>query len=302
MSDKYTLIAAEYAANMAVPAADAPTLTKMCLWIGVSKSGFYDWKDRPLSATAVRQEYLKGKIEEIFDDNDETYGYRRVHAELARQGEQASSELVRRLVRDLGLVPCQVRKPRSLTAQATDIAKIPDLVRRDFTAAAPYLKLIGDITEIRTWEGKVYLATVIDCFSKEVIGWAMASHFRTPLITGAMKMAAKNHPLAENCIAHSDRGSNYTSHDYAKLLDELGLSQSLGRTGICYDNAAAESFFATLKKELVYRTVYPTREKAMRDIARYIELRYNRKRLHSANGYRPPQEVRNEFLESQVAA
>ena len=302
MSDKYTLIAAEYAANIAVPAADAPTLTKMCLWIGVSKSGYYEWKDRPLSATAVRQEYLKGKIEEIFDDNDETYGYRRVHAELARQGEQATSELVRRLMRDLGLAPCQVRKPRSLTTQATDIAKIPDRVRRDFTAAAPYRKLISDITEIKTWQGKVYLATVIDCFSKEVIGWAMASHFRTPLITDAIKMAAQNHPLAANCIAHSDRGSNYTSHDYAKLLDELGLSQSLGRTGICYDNAAAESFFATLKKELVYRTVYPTREKAMRDIARYIELRYNRKRLHSANGYRPPQEVRNEFLESQVAA
>src|SRR5208337_649709 len=125
--------------------------------------------------------------------------------------EQATRELVRRLMRDLGLVPCQVRKPKSLTTQATDIAKIPDRVKRDFTAAAPYLKLISDITEIKTWQGKVYLATVIDCFSKEVIGWAMASHFRTPLITGAMQMAAKNHPLAENCIAHSDRGSNYTS-------------------------------------------------------------------------------------------
>jgi transposase InsO family protein len=176
VSDKYTLIAAEYAANMAAPAADAPALTKMCLWIGVSKSGYYEWKDRPLSATAERQEYLKGKIEEIFDDNDETYGYRRVHAELARQGEQATSELVRRLMRDLGLVPCQVRKPKSLTTQAAGIGKIPDLVKRDFTAAAPYLKLIGDITEISTWEGKVYLATVIDCFSKEVIGWAMADH------------------------------------------------------------------------------------------------------------------------------
>ena len=139
---------------MAAPAADAPTLTKMCLWIGVSKSGYYEWKDRPLSATAERQEYLKGKIEKIFGDNDETYGYRRVHAELARQGEQATSELTRRLMRDLGLVPCQVRKPRSLTTQAADIAKIPDLVKRDFTAAAPYLKLISDITEIRTWQGK----------------------------------------------------------------------------------------------------------------------------------------------------
>ena len=170
MSDKYTLIAAEYAANMAAQAADAPALTKMCLWIGVSKSGYYEWKDRPLSATAERQEYLKGKIKEIFDDSGETYGYRRVHAGLARQGEQATSELVRRLMRDLGLVPCQVRKPKSLTTQAVDIAKYPDRVKRDFTAAAPYLKLISDITEIRTWQGKVYLATVIDCFSKEVIG------------------------------------------------------------------------------------------------------------------------------------
>ena len=120
----------------------------MCLWIGVSKSGFYDWKDRPLSATAVRQEYLKGKIGEIFDDNDETYGYRRVHAELVRQGEQppASSSAVSCAT---WAWPCQVRKPRSLTAQATDIAKIPNRVRRDFTAAAPYLKLISDITEIR---------------------------------------------------------------------------------------------------------------------------------------------------------
>ena len=150
--------------------------------------------ERPAAvATAERQEYLKGKIGEIFDDNDETYGYRRVHAELARQGEQATSELVRRLMRDLGLVPCQVRKPRSLTTQATDIAKIPNLVRRDFTAAAPYCKLISDITEIRTWQGKVYLATVIDCFSKEVIG-GDAGDFRTPLITSAMQMAAKTIP------------------------------------------------------------------------------------------------------------
>jgi len=283
VSEVYEFIDAEYATSGA-----APAITLMCRWLEVSKSGYYEWRSRPESATAKRRGELKLLITKAFDDSDGTYGYRRVHAELARQGEQATSELTRRLMRDLGLVPCQVRKPRSLTTQAADIAKIPDLVKRDFTAAAPYLKLISDITEIRTWQGKVYLATVIDCFSKEVIGWAMASHFRTPLITGAMKMAAKNHPLAENCIAHSDRGSNYTSRDYAELLGELGLSQSLGRTGICYDNAAAESFFATLKKELVYRTVYPTREKAMRDIARYIELRYNRKRLHSANGYLAP--------------
>ena len=150
--------------------------------------------------------------------------------------------------RDLRLVPCQVRKPRSLTAQAACIAKIPYLVRWYFTAAAPYRKLISDITEISTSQRNVYSATVIHCFSKEVISCAMACDFLTPLITDAIKIAAKNHPLAANCVSHSDRGSNYTSHYYAKLLDELSLSQSLRRTGICYDNAAAESFFATLKK------------------------------------------------------
>ena len=302
MSDKYTFIAAEYAAGKAAGPADAPTIENMCAWTQVSKSGFYEWRDRPPSATQKRHDTLKEKIQKIFTDNEETYGYRRIHAELLRQGEWVSDELVRRLMRVQGLVPCQVRKPRSLTTQAADIATIPDLVRRDFTADAPYTKLIGDITEIKTWEGKVYLATIIDCFNKEVIGYAMADHYRTELITDAITMAADNHTLAPKCIAHSDRGSNYTSRAYATVLEKFDLKQSLGRTGICFDNAAAESFFATLKKERVYRTVYPTRKKAMKDIARYIELFYNRRRLHTANGYRPPQEARIKYLKLEETA
>jgi putative transposase len=302
VSDKYTFIAAEYAANKAAETADAPTIVDMCAWMGVSKSGYFAWKDRPASATAQRQDFLKGKIRTIFEDSDETYGYRRVHAELLRAGEQASPELVRRLMRDLDLVPCQVRTPRSLTRQAAGIAAVPDLVRRDFTAEAPYTKLVSDVTEIKTWEGKLYLATVMDCFNKEILGYAMADHFRTELTTAAMDMAATNHPLASDCIAHSDRGSNYTSQAYVETLGRLNLAQSLGRTGICFDNAASESFFATLKKERVYRTVYPTRERAMRDIARYIELFYNRKRLHTANEYRPPYEARIEYLKLQEVA
>lgn len=302
MSDKYAFIAAEYAANKATGVADAPSIEKMCSWIGVSKSGYFEWKDRPPSGTVRRRGILTAKIKQIFEASDGTYGYRRVHAELARQNVAAGLELVRRLMRLAGLVPHQVRKRRSLTRQAEDLAAIPDLVRRDFTADAPYTKLIGDITEIKTWEGKVYLATVIDCFNKEVIGYAMADHFRTGLITEAIGMAAANHPLTPKCIFHSDRGSNYTSHDYATTLERLGLRQSLGRTGICFDNAAAESFFATLKKERVYRTVYPTRKRAMRDIARYIELFYNCRRLHTANGYRPPREVRIGYLKLQEAA
>jgi transposase InsO family protein len=302
VSDKYTFIVAEYAANKAASAANAPTIEKMCVWTGVSKSGFFEWRDRPPSVLWKRHDMLKRKIQTIFTGSEETYGYRRIHAALLRAGERVSDELVRRLMRVLGLVPCQVRKPRSLTKQAAGVAAIPDLVRRDFTAATPGTKLIGDITEIKTWEGKVYLATIIDCFNKEVIGYAMADHYRTELITAAIAMATDNHTLAPGCIAHSDRGSNYTSHEYAKTLADCGLRQSLGRTGICYDNAAAESFFATLKKERVYRTVYPTRKKAMTDVARYIELFYNRRRLHTANGYRPPHEARIEYLKLQEAA
>ena len=235
MSDKYAFIAAEYAANKAAGVADAPSVEKMCFWIGVSKSGYFEWKNRPPSKTAQRREILTAKIKEIFTANDGTYGYRRIHAELARQGVHAGLELVRRLMRRAGLVPHQVRTRRSLTRQAGDIAAIPDLVRRDFTAQAPYTKLIGDITEIKTWEGKLYLATVIDCFNKEVIGYAMAGHFRTELVTAAIEMAAANHPLEPECIFHSDRGSNYTSHAHAEVLEKLNLRQSLGRTGICFE-------------------------------------------------------------------
>jgi transposase InsO family protein len=164
VSEKYAFIAAEYADSKAVAVADAPSIEKMCSWSGVSKSGYFEWKNRLPSKTALRRETLKTRIEKIFAGSDSTYGYRRVHAELARAGAAASLELVRRLMRLLGLVPHQIRKRRSVTRQADDIAAIPDLVRRDFTAERPYTKLIGDITEIKTWEGKVYLATVIEFF------------------------------------------------------------------------------------------------------------------------------------------
>ncbi|MCX4784609.1 IS3 family transposase [Streptomyces sp. NBC_01264] len=152
------------------------------------------------------------------------------------------------------------------------------------------------------WEGWVFLATVIDCHTKAVIGWAMDDNYKTPLIESAIKMMARNHPLAEDAIFHSDRGSNYTSAQFAHTLTELGIRQSVGRTGICYDNAMAESFFATLKNERVHRTIYPTREHTYRDIARYIEVRYNTKRRHSGLGYRTPREVHDEYLNQQIAA
>jgi transposase InsO family protein len=143
---------------------------------------------------------------------------------------------------------------------------------------------------------------VIDCATRKVAGWAMDDNYRTPLITSAIEMAARNLGLPADAVFHSDRGSNYTSAEFAAALERLGISQSVGRTGICYDNALAESFNAALKVERVHRTAYPTRKKAKEDIARYIELRYNRTRLHSGLGYRTPQEALDEYLNRQLAA
>jgi putative transposase len=296
VSDKYAFIDAEYAA------AGAPTIERMCCWLQVSKSGYYEWLHRPMSATAQRRELLKIKIQALFEASDDTYGYRRLHEELVRGGEQVGPELVRQLMRELGLVACQPRPWRITTLRGDEHSTASDLVGRDFTADAPGRKLVGDITYIRTWAGWLYLATVIDCFNKEVIGYAMADHMRTSLVADALGMAARNHTLAAGCIFHSDRGTQYTSTEFGAILSALQMRQSLSRTGCCYDNALAESFFAALKNERVHRTVYPTRSKAKLDIAHYIEIFYNRQRLHSALGYRTPHEVRIEYSNEQAAA
>jgi transposase InsO family protein len=225
-----------------------------------------------------------------------------VHAQLVRWGVGVGPELVRALMRGLDLVACQPRPSRHGLTEAGESGPIPDLVRRDFTADAPGEKMVGDITYIATWEGWLYLATVIDCHTKAVVGWAMNDNYKTPLISSAIAMAARNNELATDAIFHSDRGSNYTSAEFAATLKGLDIRQSVGRTGICYDNAMAESFFAALKNERVHRTQYPTREHARKDIARYIELHYNTKRLHSGLAYRTPHEVHVEYLNRQQAA
>jgi putative transposase len=298
VSEKYAFIDAEYA----ICAAPAPTVTQMCSWLDVSRSGFYDWRSRAESAAARRRQELRLLITKAFEDSDGTYGYRRIGSQLARWGVTAGLELVRALMRELGLVACQPRPWRPSTTQQGATGPIPDLVNRDFTAAVPGEKMVGDITYIPTWEGWLYLATVIDCATRKVAGWAMADNYRTPLITAAIEMAARNLALPPGAVFHSDRGSNYTSAEFAGVLEGLGIRQSVGRTGICFDNALAESFNAAVKVERVHRTVYPTRKKARDDIARYIEIRYNRQRLHSGLAYRTPQEVLDEYLITQSAA
>lgn len=292
MSAKYEFIDGEKASY---------PLSWMFAWAGVSSSGFYEWRSRPASATARRREELKVLIAAIFDDSDGTYGYRRIHAVLARSEIPCGPELVRALMRELGLVPCQPKPWRPTTTIAGDAAQLPDLVRRDFTAAAPGTKLVADITYLRTWEGWLYLATVLDCATKACIGYAMADHMRTSLIIDALEMAADRYDIT-GAIFHSDRGTQYMSEEFATAAKRHQLRRSVGRTGVCYDNAQAETFNSAVKVERVNRTQYPTREHARKDVTRYIEFRYNRKRLHSGLGYRTPEEAYNEYLNSDNAA
>lgn len=293
MSSKYEFIEAEKA--------NYPII-KMCRWAEVSRAGFYEWRNRTPSATALRRQALAVRIGELFAEHDGTYGYRRIHHELHKAGVEACPELVRQVMVDEGLVACQPRPYRVTTVADREQRGPEDLCERDFTADAPGTKLVGDITYVRTWAGWVYLATVIDCYSRMVIGWAMADHMRTSLVIDALNMARANHRLTEGCVFHSDRGSQYTSEDFASYLTEHQLRGSMGRTGVCWNNAMAESFFGTLKNELVYRTVFPTRKKAIDAIAHWIEIRYNRKRIHSGIGYRTPTEAHYAYNTEEEAA
>ena len=300
MTEKFEFIDAERAA--AGEAVKLPTVARMCTLLEVSKSGFYEWKHRPQSAAQRRRELLADKIAALFEAFDATYGYRRIHAELVRAGERVGPELVRKLMREIGLIPIQPRPFRITTEPDPHAPETVDLVKRDFSAQRPGTKVVGDITYVRTWQGWLYLASLIDCATREVIGYATAEHMRTQLVLSALDMAMRNGRLEADCIMHSDRGTQYTSTEYREKLIELGLRHSVGRTGQCWDNALAESFFATLKNERIHHMVYPTRKKAAADIAKWIELFYNHRRIHSALGYRTPHEVRNEYLNSQLVA
>lgn len=278
-------------------------VTKMCCWLEVSTSGFYHWRSRPQSATAARREVLAARIRHFFTDSDGTYGYRRIHADLTDESTECSPELVRQIMRQEGLVPCQPRPFRVTTeADAEATATMPDLVKRDFTADRPGVKFVGDITYIHTWQGFIYLATVIDCYSKKVVGWSIADHMRTELVADALRNAAQTTTIEPDAIFHSDRGSVYTSAEYRVLTTSLGVRSSMGRTGVCWDNAMAESFFSALKNERVHRTVYPTKKRAKRDLIAYIEGFYNSRRRHSALGYRRPNEVHYSYQQPALAA
>jgi putative transposase len=302
VSEKYTLIDAE----KADPRSPFPVVL-MCAALAVSTSAFYAWLTAAPSARVLRRAKLAVHVQAAFDAGRGAYGVRRVHAVLARSDDPqvagVSPRMVRELMAEQDLRACQPRAYRTTTVpdpQAEPV--IADQLGRDFTAPAPGAKLVGDITYVPTWQGWLYLATVIDCHSKAVVGWSMAAHMRAELVCDAITMAATNVEFAEGVVFHSDRGSQYTSTQFAEHLTEHGITGSMGRTGVCWDNAMAESFFAALKNELVHRTVFTTREKARRAIAEYIEVFYNRQRLHSGLGYKTPHEVTNEYRQNTEPA
>jgi putative transposase len=291
---KFAFIAAE----KADPTSCYP-VRSMCRWLHVSTSGFYDYCNAVETDRARRRAKLISHVQAAFTLGRGTYGVRRVQRVLHRSHDpevaSASEKLVRSIMAELGLRACQPRAYKTTTQPDPDASGPADLVGRDFTAEQPGIKLVGDITYIKTWAGWLYLATVIDCHSREVVGWSMADHLRTSLVCDAITMAAGRGSVQPGAVFHSDRGSQYTSAEFRSHLGVFNLRGSMGAVGQCWDNAMAESFFAALKNELVYRTVFPTISKARRAVAEYIEVFYNRTRLHSGLGYKTPADVAAEF-------
>ena len=305
MNEVFAFIAAEKAAGCVL------SVTLMCALLEVSRSGFYAWEAAVPSARARRRAKLVEHVRAAFEAGRGTYGVRRVHAILGRSDDPEVAGvclgLVRDLMAELGLQACQPRAYRATTLPGEPTGEqfepaVSDHLGRDFTAAAPGCRLVGDITYIRTWTGWLYLATVIDCHSRAVIGWAMAEHMRASLVCDALSMAATNVEFAPGAVFHSDHGSQYSSAEFARHLASLDVTASMGRTGVCWDNALAESFFGALKNELVYRTSFPSQTKARTMIAEYIEVFYNRQRIHSALGYKTPAETIAAWHETQATA
>jgi putative transposase len=266
-------------------------IAMMCTLLRVSRSTFYAWRDRADTATAARRRDLVPQVRRVFDASRGTYGCRRVTAALNRQGIACSVGLVADVMRELGLQACQPRAYKRTTVPGEQSVSTPDLIGRDFTAPAPGARLVGDITYLRTGEGWLYLATVIDLATRMVVGWQTAPHMPTSLVIDALTMAKDHGRVRRNAIFHSDKGCQYTSAEFAKFCKQIKVRTSVGRTGVCWDNAAAESFFATLKNEMYYRQSFATRARARFAVAEYIEVFYNRQRLHSTLDYRTPAEA-----------
>jgi transposase InsO family protein len=260
----------------------------MCEVFSVSRSGYYAWLKRPVSRRKQADTGLLKKIRIIHRDSDESYGSPRVYRDLKEQGDTCGENRVARLMREDGLRSKTKRRFKATTDSKHNLPIAPNLLNREFNPEKPNEVYAGDITYIWTAEGWLYLAVVIDLFSRAVVGWAMDKRMTRQLVMNALTMAVQRRRPPSGIIFHSDRGSQYASADYQSLLAQYGMRSSMSRKGDCWDNAPAESFFGTLKRELIFHRKYLTRFQARQSIFDYIERFYNRRRLHSTLGYMSP--------------
>ena len=265
-------------------------LSAACRVLRVSRSGYYAWRDRPPSARSIRREELAQQIQAVHARSRGVYGSPRVYHALLHQGQAVCENTVARLMQERQI---RAKTKKKFVPRTTDSAHQEPLARnlldRQFTAARPNQKWVTDITYVPTDEGWLYLAGVLDLCSRKIVGWSMAEHMQTELVSDALRMALVQRRPADGLLHHSDRGVQYASADYRQLLADQGMQASMSGKGDCWDNACAESFWSTLKTELIHHEHYATRQQARASIFEYIEVFYNRQRLHSALGYQSPE-------------
>ncbi len=264
------------------------TVTRMCNTMNVSQSAYYDWLKRPESLRSLEDGRLSEKVKNIHKKSRETYGARRVRQELLEDGESISRARVGRLMKQQGLESKSKRKFKATTNSNHGRPVAPNLLDREFRVGQPDTVYAGDITYIRTDEGWLYLAVMIDLYSRAVVGWAMSERMTAELANDALMMAVWKRRPANGLMVHSDRGSQYASDLYQKTIKDYDFICSMSRKGNCWDNAPSESFFHTLKTELTHHRRYQTRQEAKQEIFEYIEVFYNRQRRHSTIGYQTP--------------
>ena len=274
----------------------------MCEVLGVSRGGYYAWAGRTESARATDDRALAAEIRAAHEASRSRYGSPRVHAELRARGRRVGRKRVARLMRGMGLAARRRRRFRRTTDSRHAFPIAPNLLERNFTAAAPDRVWLADLTYIWTAQGWLYLAVVLDLYTRRVVGWAMADHLRHELTLAALDMAIVRQRPAPGLVHHADRGVQYAAHGYRIRLQHHGMVCSMSRKGDCWDNAPMESFFATLKGELVEEADYETRDEARADLFQYIEGFYNQRRLHSGLGYLTPEQKAAAFQSAASAA
>jgi putative transposase len=261
----------------------------MCRVLEVSRSGYHAWAQRPLSPRAVEDARLTLRIRELFPKRRGAYGSPRIWSDLVvDDGERISRKRVERLMRLAGLSASPTRRWRATTIRVPGVRVADDLVDRTFASAAPNRVWVADITYLRTWQGWLYLVAVQDLYSRRIVGWSMQDHLRAELVSDALEMALAHRRPDPGLVWHSDQGSQFVSLAFGQKARAAGIAQSMGSRGDCFDNAVAESFFATLKKELVHRRSWPTKDELRSEVFDYIEVFYNRERRHSSLGQRSP--------------